>query len=74
MAGGGNAANSPQASGDGGNTYNDPQGAFSIVIPQGWTASPQGDNGAGGVQIAQGASWAVISPFATCEATKRSRH
>jgi hypothetical protein len=77
MAGGGSAPNNPQMSGNGGNasnnapmaasggnTYNDPQGAFSIVIPQGWTASPQGDNGAGGVQIAQGASWAVISPFA----------
>jgi hypothetical protein len=64
--GGNSSGNSPMASG-GGNTYSDPQGAFHVVIPQGWTASPQGDNGAGGVQIVQGTSWAVISPFANAK-------
>jgi hypothetical protein len=59
----GSRANNGQMRNAGGNPYNDPQGAFSIVVPQGWTANPQGDNGAGGVQIAQGTSWAVISPF-----------
>ena len=63
----GNAGNSSSAApmtANSGTTYNDPQGAFSITVPQGWTATPQGDNGAGGVQISQGANWAMIAPFA----------
>jgi len=66
MAGnGGNSSNNAPMASAGGTSYNDPQGAFSLMVPQGWTASPQGDNGQGGVQIAQGSSWAIISPFAS---------
>jgi hypothetical protein len=64
MAGnGGGASGNPPMANAAGNTYNDPQGAFRVIIPQGWSASPQGENGARGVQIAQGTSWAIISPF-----------
>jgi hypothetical protein len=49
--------------GAGGSVYSDPQGSFTVMIAQGWKATPQGQNGARGVQITQGRSWAVVAPF-----------
>jgi hypothetical protein len=48
-----------------GSVYNDPRGSFSVAIPDGWTAAPQGENGATGVMITQGTSYAVVAPWAT---------
>jgi hypothetical protein len=60
-------------SADGGTLYKDAQGAFSIVIPQGWTAKPnhgcygpQGNcpENAAGVNIqSSGRSWAFLAPY-----------
>lgn len=52
------APQSPAAGG--GQLYRDPGGRFTVSIPGGWTAAPQG----GGVQISQGSSWMTIGPFA----------
>jgi hypothetical protein len=59
----GDAFANPSQSNSAANSYNDPQGQFSVAIPPGWTPAPQGNNGAGGVQIMQGASYAVVAPF-----------
>jgi hypothetical protein len=60
-------------SGGGGNLYNDTHGAFSLMIPQGWSAKPKrGCYGpdehcprdASGVNIqSPGRSWAFVAPF-----------
>ncbi|SPF55465.1 exported hypothetical protein [Candidatus Sulfopaludibacter sp. SbA4] len=67
LSGGGNPAapapsNAPQPGG-GSQVYRDPRGRFSVAVPPGWTATPQGQGGGDGVQISQGSSWAVLSPF-----------
>jgi hypothetical protein len=59
--------------GGGGNVYKDPQGAFSVMIPPGWSAQPNRGcygpdqncpRGAAGVNInSQGKSWAFVAPF-----------
>lgn len=59
----GDALSNPSQSNSSANTYNDPQGQFTVLIPQGWTAAPQGNNGITGVQIMQGSSYAVVAPF-----------
>jgi hypothetical protein len=56
-----------------GNLYKDAHGAFSVMVPQGWTAKPNrgcyGPDGncpanAAGVNLqSQGRSWAFIAPF-----------
>jgi hypothetical protein len=65
-------ASSSRAETDGGTVYNEPHGAFRLVIPQGWQASSKsGCYGpadscppdAGGVNIAQGNNWAFVAPF-----------
>ncbi|MGI8509133.1 MAG: hypothetical protein ACR2MQ_07400 [Gemmatimonadaceae bacterium] len=38
--------------------YHDPNGRFSVAVPAGWTAAPQGD----GVVIKQGATYVLITP------------
>ncbi|MBV8819356.1 MAG: hypothetical protein JO022_13440 [Acidobacteriaceae bacterium] len=43
--------------------YRDAQGRFSVDIPPGWTADPQGENGSQGVKLSAGSSWALIGPF-----------
>jgi hypothetical protein len=57
---------------NGGDIYNDPQGVFTLMIPQGWTAKTnRGCYGppencppnAAGVNITQGKSWAFVAPF-----------
>ncbi len=74
LAGGGNPANdyvdyasaAPQApaqTGGSSQVYRDPRGRFSVSVPPGWTAAPQGQGGDDGVQISQGSSWAILSPF-----------
>ena len=62
----------PESTG-GGTLYKDAQGAFSIMIPQGWSAKPnhgcygpQGNcpENAGGVNIqSPGRSWAFLAPY-----------
>jgi hypothetical protein len=60
------------ADSNGGTVYSDPHGAFRLMIPQGWEAKPESgcygpqencSRNAGGVNIAQGNSWAFIAPF-----------
>jgi len=62
----------PPPAGSAGNVYNDPQGAFSMMIPQGWRANTKtGCYGpsrncppnAAGVNIGQGTSWAFVAPY-----------
>jgi hypothetical protein len=43
--------------GAGPQVYRDPRGRFSVSVPQGWTAAPQGD----AVQISLGTGYAVLS-------------
>jgi hypothetical protein len=43
--------------------YRDAQGRFTVDIPPGWTADPQGENGSQGVKLSAGSSWALIGPF-----------
>lgn len=57
------ASQSASASAGAGDAYSDPQGSFTLTIPQGWKAVPQGQNGEHGVQITQGRSWALVAPF-----------
>ncbi len=37
--------------------YRDPQGRFSFHVPDGWTTTAEGNNGALGVQVRSGSSW-----------------
>ncbi len=45
-----------------GNVYRDPGGRFSFSIPEGWTATPEGDKGIDGVQLRLGSNWINIIP------------
>jgi hypothetical protein len=47
---------------DSGHRYNDPQGRFSLHIPDGWTATAKGDNGSLGVQLRSGSNWINLMP------------
>ncbi len=38
--------------------YHDPQGRYSLTVPNGWKAEPQGDTGA--LQVSSGPSWAML--------------
>jgi hypothetical protein len=42
--------------------YHDPTGRFSLQIPQGWSATSEGDNGIRGVQLRSGSDWINIMP------------
>jgi hypothetical protein len=69
----GNYADPEQTGGGGGNLYKDARGAFSVMIPQGWSAKPNSGcygpeescpRGATGVNInSRGKSWAFVAPF-----------
>ncbi|MGI8509135.1 MAG: hypothetical protein ACR2MQ_07410, partial [Gemmatimonadaceae bacterium] len=39
--------------------YRDPNGRFSVTVPSGWNAAPQGD----GVVVTKGSSYVLMSPF-----------
>jgi hypothetical protein len=68
-----NNSDSGQATTGGGNLYEDSQGAFSVMIPQGWSAKANRgcfgpdqncSRGAAGVNInSPGKSWAFVAPF-----------
>jgi len=71
VAGSSDNSNPPLAS-SAGNLYNDPQGAFRLMIPQGWTAETKSGcygpprscpPNASGVYIKQGKSWAFVAPY-----------
>jgi hypothetical protein len=34
-----------------------------LNVPQGWSATPQGQNGGAGVQMGHNRSWALVAPF-----------
>jgi len=58
-------SNQPSAS-DSGNVYSDPQGMFSLAVPEGWKAIPEGNNGDKGVMVAQsstGYTMALFGPY-----------
>jgi len=55
-----NAISGPAAAA--GNRYNDPQGRFSLHIPDGWEATAKGDNGSLGVQLRSGSNWINVMP------------
>jgi hypothetical protein len=38
--------------------YHDPQGRYSLTVPNGWTAEPQANTGA--LQVSSGPSWAML--------------
>lgn len=72
----GSQATSPQAAsvGDrdgrvGTTLYRDPNGRFSVGVPQGWSATPEGENGDHGVLIRKGSSWAIIGPYDNVRST-----
>ncbi len=46
-----------------GDVYRDPKGRFTVKVPQGWTATAEGDNGIKGVQLRSGSSWINIIPY-----------
>ncbi|MGB7283225.1 MAG: hypothetical protein WBE13_13255 [Candidatus Acidiferrum sp.] len=49
-----------------GNVYSDPQGMFSLAVPEGWKATPEGNNGDKGVMVAQsstGYTMALFGPY-----------
>jgi len=48
---------------DSSGVYRDPSGRFSLKVPAGWSATPQGENGAAGVEFAHASSWIMIGPF-----------
>jgi uncharacterized protein len=45
-----------------GEVYRDPQGRFTVHVPKGWSATPEGENGAAGVQLRLGSSFVDIMP------------
>ena len=47
----------------GSNLYRDARGRFSVKVPPGWSARPQGENGSEGVEISRGSSWIYIGPY-----------
>ncbi|HMG88003.1 MAG TPA: hypothetical protein VK574_19890 [Terracidiphilus sp.] len=44
------------------NVYRDPSGRFSFSIPEGWTATSEGDKGINGVQLRSGSNWINVIP------------
>jgi hypothetical protein len=52
------AGSEPATSG----VYRDPQRRFSVNIPEGWSATSEGENGALGVQLRSGSNWINIMP------------
>ena len=54
----GTAGSEPATSG----VYRDPQSRFSVKIPEGWSATSEGENGAFGVQLRSGSNWINIMP------------
>jgi hypothetical protein len=44
------------------NVYHDPTGRFSFSIPDGWTATSEGDKGINGVQLRSGVNWINVIP------------
>jgi hypothetical protein len=42
--------------------YHDPTGRFSLQLPQGWSATSEGNNGILGVQLRSGSDWINIMP------------
>jgi hypothetical protein len=42
----------------GSDTFRDPQGRYSLTVPDGWSAKPQADSGA--LQLSSGPSWAML--------------
>jgi hypothetical protein len=54
----GAASSEPPAS----QAYRDPAGRFSLQVPQGWSATSEGDNGIRGVQLRLGSDWINIMP------------
>jgi hypothetical protein len=62
-----NAISGPAA--DPGRRYNDPQGRFSLHIPDGWTSDAKGDNGSLGVQLRSGSQWINVLP-ASADSTR----
>lgn len=42
--------------------YLDPTGRFSLQVPQGWSATSEGENGILGVQLRSGSNWINIMP------------
>ena len=55
-------AAAPAAAPAPGSVYHDPQGRFSFWAPQGWSAIPQGEKGALGVQLRSGSNWINVLP------------
>jgi hypothetical protein len=45
-----------------GTEYRDPTGRFTLRVPKGWSATPNGDNGILGVQLRSGADWIKVKP------------
>lgn len=45
-----------------GTLYQDPSGRFSLQVPQGWTATSEGDKGVLGVQLRSGTNWINVLP------------
>ena len=45
-----------------GSLYRDPTGRFSLQVPEGWSATAEGDNGVLGVQLRSGFNWINIMP------------
>ena len=52
------AAQSDRPSHPGSNAYRDPQGRYTLDVPESWTVTPQPDSGA--LQLSSGPSWAMI--------------
>jgi hypothetical protein len=47
------------------NVYHDPTGRFSFIVPRGWTAVAEGENGLRGVQLRSGENWINVMPAPT---------
>lgn len=45
-----------------GKVYRDPSGRFSFSMPEGWTATSEGENGINGVQLRSGSNWINVIP------------
>jgi hypothetical protein len=55
-------ANEDAAATTGAHAYRDPGGRFAFSIPEGWTATAEGENGINGVQLRFGPSWINVIP------------
>jgi hypothetical protein len=56
LASTGTDSSAPMHSGSG--MYQDPQGRYSLAVPDGWSATPQADSGS--LQLSFGSSWAMV--------------